>query len=87
MSTLNTNTSTAEDWAAKIEGDLASVTVTEISALRGYIICLSYTDNTEASRLATLLNSNLKTARDAERVTLIEKMVDKRLLAKYGDLV
>jgi hypothetical protein len=87
MSTLSTNTSTAEDWAAKIEGDLSTVTVTEISALRGYIICLSYSDNAEASRLATLLNTNLKSARDAERLVLIEKMVDKRLLAKYGDLV
>jgi hypothetical protein len=87
MSTLDTNTSTAEDWAAKIEGDLSAVLTTEISALRGYIICLSYSDPTEASRLATLLNRNLKTARDAERIVLIEKMVDKRLLAKYGDLV
>jgi hypothetical protein len=87
MSALDQNISTAQDWTDKIEGDLTSVTASEISGLRAYIICLSYSDNTEASRLATLLNTNLKTARDAERLVLIEKMVDKRLTAKYGTLV
>jgi hypothetical protein len=87
MSALDQNISTAQDWVDKIEGDQSSVTATEISGLRGYIICLSYTDNTEASRLATILNTNLKAARDAERLVLIEKMVDKRLTAKYGTLV
>jgi hypothetical protein len=87
MSALDQNTSTAQDWVDKIEGDQSSVTATEISGLRGYIICLSYSDAAEASRLATILNTNLKAARDAERLVLIEKMVDKRLSAKYGTLV
>jgi hypothetical protein len=87
MSALDQNVSTAQDWADKIASDLSSITPTEISGLRGYIICLSYSDSTEAQRLATLLNTNLKTARDAERLVLIEKIVDKRLTTKYGTLV
>ena len=75
-----------EDWSARISGDLTGIDGPSIGYMRGYVIGVSYKDQAAASQLATTLNTNLKLAQDVERTILCENM-EKRLRAKYGDLV
>ena len=75
-----------EDWSARISGDLAGIDGPSIGYMRGYVIGMSYKDAAAAAQLATALNANLKLAQSVEREILVAKM-EKRLQAKYGDLV
>ena len=75
-----------EDWSARISGDLTGIDGPSISYMRGYVIGVSYTDQAEASQLAATLNTILKLAQAVERGILCAKM-EKRLQAKYGDLI